>query len=114
MPHVATTTSAKEMYMESTYEVAHADEVAARAKERHMAKLRRCAERARAKKARRYNREVWKHVLELREVYGCRCELEPGMTVRQMIELGAGCKSTLAGGPGWVCEVLVYYRRAVE
>ncbi len=95
--------------MESTYDVAHADEVAARAKHRRMAKVRRAAERARAKKARRYNREVWEHVLELQKFYGCRCELEPGMSERQIIEMGAGCTSGR-----WVCPVLVYYRRAVE
>lgn len=61
-------------------------------------------------------RRVHEHdIIATRRFQGCNCEslgLRPGMTVDQLVRLGAGCcDNRIHPGKGWVCGRLVALRR---
>lgn len=53
---------------------------------------------------------LWETVYRRKESEGCRCPIRRDMTYRELVDLESGCRGTKAGGPGWVCEVLDFYR----
>ena len=48
-----------------------------------------------------------------REV-GCKCDLRPGMTYRELLEMEEGCRRGTFGCPGWICSALDKYREQVR
>lgn len=58
--------------------------------------------------------DIWPKVAERKRLEGCRCPIKPNMDYDALIALESGCRGTKAGGPGWVCEVLDFYRSHVK
>lgn len=82
--------------------------------EREARTLLRRAEKARRVRQSKVDSERWAKVREYRGT-NCRCELRPGMSYYELVELGAGCTgSDAVGRPGWVCPVLDFYRQLVR
>jgi hypothetical protein len=84
----------------------HAEVVAdeRRARTRH-----RALEKARRAKIRLKQGMVWRHVKAAIRLHGCTCDLRPGMSWEQLLELGEGCTGKRAHG--YVCPALDCYRR---
>lgn len=58
---------------------------------------------------------VWREVERRIEEYHCKCDIGPGMSYDELIALEEGCTGSRQKGfsPGWVCDVLDYYRRQI-
>lgn len=56
---------------------------------------------------------IWEEVRGRQAERGCRCDLRSGMSERELIALGTGCTGGQGLSPGYVCEVLLDYRRRV-
>lgn len=103
----------------ATFEQAVAEERRARERQRRLDKARRV-------KARQRSRSVWGEVRRRIVANGCQCDLRPGMTHEELVELGSGCTGiearrargegggSLLGPSGWVCSVLAFYREKVR
>ncbi len=69
-------------------------------------------ERARKTRAARQARLVWGKIMDLRRVHGCKCDLRPGMSERDLIELMA--REETCRHPNYLCPVALRYRELVS
>lgn len=73
------------------------------------ARLRRLAKARRVRQA-KASSTVWAKVREHRRATGCTCDLRPGMSWSELLDLGAGCTADRH----WVCSTLDLYRSLVR